>query len=216
MPAETPETSSAVPYPLLMSIQQGTMEYRYRRIPTLKNPFDIAIYPLLLEEARPRTLIEIGSHKGGSAVWFADMGASLGLSMHVYSVDLAKVTAVSHPSVTFLEGDARKLADTFADQFLADLPRPWLVIEDADHHYQTTLEVLRFFDHRLVAGEYLVVEDGILSDMLVAGHYAGGPGRAIDEFLRASDGRYAIDRRYCDYFGRNVTWNVDGYLRRQR
>jgi hypothetical protein len=140
MPAETTETSSAVPYPLLMSIQQGTMEYRYRCIPTLKNPFDIAIYPLLLEEARPRTLIEIGSHKGGSALWFADMSANLGFAMHVYSVDLAKVTAVSHPSVTFLEGDARKLADTFADQFLADLPRPWLVIEDADHHYQTTLE----------------------------------------------------------------------------
>ena len=60
------------------------------------------------------------------------------------------------------------------------------------------------------------LEDGILSDMLVADHYAGGPARAIDEFLRASDGRYAIDRRYCDYFGRNVTWNVHGYLRRQR
>src|SRR5258708_35072876 len=203
MPAETPETSSAVPYPLLMSIQQGTMEYRYRRIPTLKNPFDIAIYPLLLEEARPRTLNEIGSHMGGSALWFADMGASLGLSMHVYSVDLAKVTAVSHPSVTFLEGDARKLADTFADQFLADLPRPWLVIEDADHHYQTTLEVLRFFDHRLVAGEYLVVEDGIPSDMLVAGHYAGGPGRRLDGFLSTPRGRKAIVPRVFNYFVRH-------------
>ena len=96
MPAETPGTSSALPYPLLMSIQQGTMEYRYRCIPTLKNPFDIAIYPLLLEEARPRTLIEIGSHKGGSALWFADMSANLGFAMHVYSVDLATLTAVSH------------------------------------------------------------------------------------------------------------------------
>src|ERR1700682_4823251 len=135
MPAETTESSSAVPYPLLMSIQQGTMEYRYRCIPTLKNPFDIAIYPLLLEEARPRTLIEIGSHKGGGAVWFADMSANLGFAMHVYSVDLAKVTAVSHPSVTFLEGDARKLADTFADQFLADLLRPWPVIQAVALHH---------------------------------------------------------------------------------
>jgi cephalosporin hydroxylase len=216
MTVEVPKTSSALPYPLLMSIQQGTMDYRYRSIPTLKNPFDIAIYSLLLDEVRPRTLIEIGSHKGGSALWFADMGANLGLSMHVYSVDLAKVTAVNHPSVTFVEGDARKLGDTFADQFLADLPRPWLVVEDADHQYQTTLEVLRFFDHRLVAGEYLVVEDGIISDMLLADRYAGGPARAIDEFVRASDGRYATDRRYCDYFGHNVTWNADGYLRRQQ
>ena len=89
------------------------------------------------------------------------------------------------------------------------------MIDDADHrHYETTLAVLRFFDPLMAAGEYIVIEDGILTDMRVAGDYGGGPALAIHDFLAGAGGRYEIDRTYCDYFGRNVTWNVDGYLRR--
>ena len=35
----------------LMTIQRGTMAYRYRGLPLLKNPFDLALYPLLIEQA---------------------------------------------------------------------------------------------------------------------------------------------------------------------
>jgi cephalosporin hydroxylase len=50
--------------------------------------------------------------------------------------------------------------------------------------------------------------------MRVADSYDGGPLRAIHEFLARTAPRYEIDRSLCDYFGPNVTWNVDGYLRR--
>ena len=59
-----------------------------------------------------------------------------------------------------------------------------------------------------------VFEDGILTAMRVPELYDGGPLRAIHEFLARNEGRYEIDRTFCDYFCRNVTWNVDGYLRR--
>jgi cephalosporin hydroxylase len=206
--------TSAIPYPLLVSVQQGTMQYRYRGVPMLKNPFDLAIYPLLLAHARPRSLIEIGSHRGGSAIWFADVAANLGLPLHVHSIDRTVVNDVAHSAVTFLEGDARDLGRILTDDVIAALPRPLLVVEDADHHFDTCLAVLSFFDLRLFPGEYIVIEDGILLDMLAADGYAGGPARAIAAFLAGSGGRYAIDRAFCDYFGRNVTWNVDGYLRR--
>ena len=62
----------------------------------------------------------------------------------------------------------------------------------------------------------MIVEDGILGDMRVAELYDGGPARAVREFVAASAGRWSIDRTFCDYFGRNVTWNVDGWLRRVR
>lgn len=144
--------SSDVPYELLNSIQIGTMNYRYRDVPMLKNPFDLAIYPLLLAQAQPRTPIEIGSYRGGSAMWFADVAASLGLPIHVYSVDIVKVTGVSHPSVTFLEGNARDLAQVLASDFLGAMPRPLLVIEDSDHYFETCLFVLNFFDTWLSPG----------------------------------------------------------------
>jgi cephalosporin hydroxylase len=216
MADDVPQTGSAVPYDLLMTIQKGTMDYRYRGIPTLKNPFDLALYPMLLEQTKPRTLMEIGSYKGGSALWFSDLAARLGFPMEVYSIDVAPPADVTRPGITFLTGDAQDLGATLKDELLESLPRPWLVIDDADHSRSTTLAVLRFFDKWLRPGEYIVVEDGIVTDMRVPELYDGGPRQAIQEFLRAHGDRYAIDRTYCDYFGHNVTWNVDGFLRRER
>jgi cephalosporin hydroxylase len=205
---------SAIDYDLLMGIQQGTMAYRYRGIPLLKNPFDLALYPLLLDLARPRTLIEIGSYQGGSALWFSDQGRALGLELAVVSVDREVPQNVAAPNITFIEGDADALRDALSPTFMASLARPLLVVEDSSHLAGTTAAVLDFFDAWLKSGEYIVIEDGILTDMRVAAQYDGGPLRAIEAFLQRKPGRYAIDRDFCDYFGRNVTWNVNGYLRR--
>jgi cephalosporin hydroxylase len=209
---ETPR--SAIDYELLMAIQRGTMAYRYRGIPLLKNPFDLALYPMLLDHAKPRTLIEIGSYRGGSAVWFADQGRALGLELAVVSVDRELPQGVVAPNVTFLEGDAHALANVLSPDFMSALPRPLLVVEDSSHLAGTTTAVLDFFDPLLRSGEYIVIEDGILTDMRAADRYDGGPLRAIEAFLGRNPGRYTIDRHFCDYFGRNVTWNVNGYLRR--
>ena len=42
--------------------------YTYRGVPMLKNPFDLALYLLLLRRLKPRTVIEIGSKSGGSGL----------------------------------------------------------------------------------------------------------------------------------------------------
>ena len=201
---------SDLPYELLMKIQQGTMAYRYRGVPLLKNPFDLALYPLLLAQQQPATLIEIGSYGGGSALWFADQRPG----MRVLSIDLEPPVDVAHENVTFLRGDACDLGRVLTDEVMSAVARPLLVIEDSSHVAGTTAAVLTFFDRWLRPGEYIVVEDGILTAMSVAETYDGGPLRAIHEFLARTNGKYEIDRSFCDYFGRNVTWNVDGYLRR--
>jgi cephalosporin hydroxylase len=201
---------SDIPYALLMKIQQGAMAYRYRGVPMLKNPFDLALYPLLLDRAKPRTLIEIGSHAGGSALWFADQVPG----MRVWSIDLQPPSGIAHPDVTFLQGDARNVAAVLTPAAMRAIERPLLVVEDSSHLASTTTAVLDFFDPWLRPGEFVVVEDGILTAMRVAESYEGGPLRAIHEFIARTSPRYEIDRSLCDYFGTNVTWNVDGYLRR--
>ena len=90
------------------------------------------------------------------------------------------------------------------------------MIEDADHHYQTTLGVLRFMDSHMRCGEYILVEDGVCDSFGNEAKYDGGPSRAIGEFLAEHPGKYEIDESYCDFFGYNVTWNPNGYLRRVR
>ena len=100
---------------------------------------------------------------------------------------------------------------------LAALPHPLLVVEDADHRPATTLAVLRFFDPWLQPGDYIAIEDGIVDDLFDPSAVAsldGGPRPAIAAFLAERGDDYAIDTSLCDAFGRNVTWNVNGYLQR--
>jgi cephalosporin hydroxylase len=68
----TRRAGSVIPSYLLGSIQRGHFLYTYKGIPTLKNPFDWALYPMLLWEVRPNRIIEVGSNQGGTAAWLAD------------------------------------------------------------------------------------------------------------------------------------------------
>ena len=220
MPAATPLPTdqrswhTSLPRPTLLSLQRSLHNYQYRGVPLLKNPFDLALYPTLLWKLKPLSIIEIGSKSGGSALWMGDLLNSFGIDGHVYSLDIVKVEAVSHPRVTFLEADGRALGETLRPEFLQRLPRPWLVIEDADHAYETSSAVLKFFDPWLQPQEYIVIEDGIISDLSEIADCNSGPHRALKEFLAQHRGEYDIDADYCDFFGYNLTWCTNGFLRK--
>ncbi len=207
---------SALDAKTMASIQNATHNYSYRGVPMIKNPFDSAIYPLLLWQVKPKTIIEIGSKSGGSALWFGDMLQNFGIDGHVYSLDIVKVSTVSHPRVTFMEANGRELEKTLEKSWLEALPRPLLVIEDADHSYETSSAVLRFFAAHLRPDEYIVIEDGIISDLSNDAHANSGPHRAIKEFIGRHPGEYDIDAEYADYFGYNFTWCTNGFLRKKR
>lgn len=200
---------------LLETIQRGTLAYSYRDVQTFKNPFDLALYTLLLWRVKPRTIIEIGSNRGGSALWMRDMMLVFGVKCAIHSVDVDPPAGIEIGGVTFHRGDGRRLGETFDEAFLRGVARPLLVIEDADHMPETTLAVLNFFDPWMQPEEYIVVEDAVIVDLGLAEHYRGGPSVAIDRFLADRGMDYEVDRSYCDYFGRNVTWNVNGYIRRR-
>ncbi len=203
-----------IPFDLLMKIQTGTMDYSYKDVPTLKNPFDLALYSKLIWNTKPRTILEIGSNAGGSALWMADQCDVMDIPAKIWSLDINPVTDVTHERVTFIAGDGRNLEKTWSRNWIAELPQPLIVIEDADHHYETTLAALEHFSSLIGTEDWIIVEDGILTAMGVEDDYGGGPCRAIKEFLASPSGEnFMIDRSYCDFFGSNVTWNTDGFLR---
>lgn len=212
----TRDRRSALPLEALATIQKGTLAYTYKGIPCLKNPFDFALYTKLLQETKPKTIIELGSHSGGSALWLADLLTTFDSDGHVYSIDIRPVANLQDRRITFLAGDVLHLEQVLPAGLLANLPRPLLVIEDTAHRYETTIAALRFFAPHLAPGEYILIEDGIVNDLAPIGYeeFMDGPNRAIFSFLKETGGRYAIDTDYCDYFGHNFTYNTNGYLRR--
>jgi cephalosporin hydroxylase len=152
-------------------------------------------------------------------LWLSDILRSYGVDYTIHSIDIHPPENREFPGVFFHRGDGRQLADTLSEDLLTRIHRLLMVIEDADHRPSRTLSVLRFFDRWLRPGEYIVIEDGIVDDLFDKDRIdqlEGGPRPAIADFLEERGDDYEIDQRLCDFFGSNVTWNVNGYLRRVR
>jgi cephalosporin hydroxylase len=66
--------------------------------------------------------------------------------------------------------------------------------------------VLNFFHPHLRSGEYFVIEDGLLSE---------GVRDALDDLFESREREYEVDASLCDLFGYNMTWNLNGYIRKR-
>jgi len=203
---------TAFPPKFLPAFQMGALAYTYKGIACLKNPIDLAIYTKLIWDLRPRSLIEIGSNHGGSALWFADQLTSMGLDCPVLSIDLRPPADIADPRIEFLAGDAAQLSECLSRDRLTRLAHPWLIVEDSAHLYPVTIAAIRFFAATMRTGDVLVVEDGVIDDLGLTEPYDGGPNRAVAEFVAASPRTFRVMEEYCDMFGTNATYNPNGYL----
>lgn len=198
------------------AIQHGTVKTKYRGVPFCKSPLDIGLYINLIDQLTPRTVIEIGSLHGGSALWFADMLTNYGVENgRVISVDIKPPKDFGDERILFLKGDAKNLGAVLPPDAMAALPHPFLVVEDSSHYYPETYAVLEFFAEHCQSGDYVVVEDGIVSLLSGPGYrqYEGGPNRAIADFM-ASNQAFEIDENLCDFYGYNMTYCLNGWLRK--
>jgi len=166
--------------------------FSWRGVPCFKSNYDIALYSMLLDELRPRTIIELGSGAGGSSLLFADLCASKGLSTKIISVDRA-VAKVSDPRIAFIQADCLEwLAESGKSP---KFERPCLLIEDFHG------DLAGFFDKIdaiLEENDYLVIEDSLPKQNRIAETIAGRP--------------YFIDCKYTDFFGVNCTSAINSIL----
>jgi cephalosporin hydroxylase len=173
----------------------------------------LALYTLLLSKLRPRTIIEIGSASGGSGLWFSAQARGLALDAVVYSFDIKPPNIKDSENLFFSFGDIYQLQNSNLPEILESCPRPLLVVEDGPHTYEGCMAALEFFHKHLHAGDYIVIEDGIVNELGYK-NYKNGPNRAISDFLEDKRKNYIVDTDYCSFFGHNVTWNTNGYIRK--
>ena len=185
-----------------------------------KGPLEIAIYPMLLYELRPQTIIELGALNGGSAIWLADLLESFAIKCSIYSLDielsLLHEKAKTDKRIHFLQGDCNNLRASLSPQFLAKLPHPWLIIEDAHVNLTGVLEY--FHSNGLQSKDYLIVEDTNIY-MWEYWKENGGDKKEVQSGLRkltdlrhwllSHPDEYLIDTHYQDMFGKNGSkcWN---------
>ncbi|MCB0739690.1 MAG: hypothetical protein KDB92_01240 [Chitinophagaceae bacterium] len=194
----------------LQSIDKGHHNVKYRGVQAQRSPFDYVIYQMIISEVQPDLIIEVGTNFGGSALYMADLLEVLGKG-EVHSIDITD----NCPEIVKRHSRIKLFHKGFEnyDLHLAESAEKVLIIEDASHIYEDTLGALQKFANVVSIGSYLIVEDGIVDKLGVSKKFNGGPCRAIREFL-PQHSEYVVDRKWCDFFGKNATNNVNGYLKR--
>ncbi|MEK7163460.1 MAG: CmcI family methyltransferase [Patescibacteria group bacterium] len=194
----------------LIGVYNGHFFVTYRGIPTFKCPFDYVMYQMILSEISPDLVVEIGTNEGGTALYLADLMDAIGYGT-IHTIDIkdgANETARRHPRIKFFTEGWEKYDLKNGNGF-----SKILVIDDASHNHPDTFNAMKKFAPLISVGSYLIVEDGIVTKLGRDGSLNGGPLRSIHEFLR-TDLRFAIDRKRSDMFGKDSTFNIDGYLKR--
>lgn len=196
--------------PKTNDIAEGVYYGSYGNVTCLKNPLDLMAYNQIIFQVRPTLILEIGTYRGGSALYFADLLRRMGGKRHVHTFDINDEVAPEakwDPLITFHPGGW----ETF-DPGLVGPDDRVLVIEDSAHTYENTLAVLRRFAGFVNPNSYFIVEDG--ATCLDRPEMHGGPLRAIEEFLE-EDRRFEVDPEMEYLYGAGNSHCLKGFLRRR-
>jgi cephalosporin hydroxylase len=166
---------------------------------------------MIIAEVKPDLIIEIGTNSGGGALYLADLLNNIGHGL-VHSIDINDISdsiVKNHHRVKLFHEGYQGYDTAQIKEF-----DKILVVEDGSHNYKDTLAALHIFSPFVTSGSYFIVEDGIVNNLGIEKKFDGGPLRAINEFL-SRDNNFEIDRKWCDFYGNNATFNVNGYLRKK-
>ena len=192
------------------TIDKGHHQVSYRGVNAIRCPFDYVIYQMIISEIKPDLIIEIGTRKGGGAYYMADLLDNIGKGI-IHTIDIVdevEPIVKEHKRIKFFTDGWENYPIELAKSFTKIL-----VIEDASHMYLDSIGALNKFHSLVSKDSYFIVEDGIVNKLGLEKKYDGGPLRAIREFL-PNHPDFIVDRKWCDMFGKNATFNVNGYLKK--
>jgi cephalosporin hydroxylase len=179
--------------------------------PVWQNVLDLWTIQETLVEIKPDLLIECGTNRGGSAIFYGQLFDLLGKG-RVITIDIEKMHDRSHPRVTFLIGSSTDPEIVSQVRAAAEnVPGPVLVILDSDHSAAHVARELDAYAPLVTPGSFLLVQDGVIDVLPILRSERPGPLPAIQAFLK-SHPEFEVD---C---GRNerflITHHPMGWLRR--
>ena len=178
--------------------------FKWKDLTLMKDPMTLSIYLQLLQDVKPKTILEFGTYEGGSSLWMKDMAKSLGFEceIHTFDIDENKVKLTQDDDINFYCLDNYDIKKFVVDNknLLSNLESPILVVEDS---HENVMELLTEIDQFLSKDDYLIVEDTIDEQK----H------QQMLEFLE--NDKYEVDTHYCDFWGYNNTWNFNSFLRKK-
>ena len=233
VPIESRTITCSLPLSYWDNIARNSCYVSWKDIAVQKDSLQIVATQQLIQELQPKTIIEFGSFRGGSALWLADIQESCVKDGKVVSldIDLGNVDLrVRHdPRIEFIQGNSNYIEQALPIQKLKDFLHPILVIEDA--HINTVGILDYFHDNLLKLGDYFIVEDTNIDynnacykvlieefDHSYCNNKLENLNNKIvnlKSWLQSKDNAYLVDTKYVDPFGIvNATKNWNSVIKK--
>jgi cephalosporin hydroxylase len=180
--------------------------------PILKCPLDLWVYQEIIFQSEPTLIVETGTFKGGSALYFSHLFDLMRREGRIISIDIATQDNLpKHDRITYHTASS---IDSSTIEFLKSRIREndrIMVILDSDHHYDHVLKELQLYSPLVTKGLYLIVEDtNVSGNPVFDPRYDQGPMEAVLEFMKG-DPPFTIDKKREKHL---LTYNPKGYLLR--
>ena len=188
-------------------------------IPIQKNPCDLWMMQQIIYETKPDIIVETGTFRGGSALYFAHTLEGMGLkNSKVVTVDIedacreASTLPLWQKHVEFILGSSTDAAVVEQIRQTCRGKRV-LVVLDSVHEKDHVLKELELYGPLVSPGSYLVVED-TNSDGVPVFPGSIGPTAALKEFLPTPEGQHF--KQDASREAMVLTFNPGGWLKRER
>lgn len=180
----------------------------------IKTMADVDRYEAIIEAVAPAIIVELGTNRGGSALWLAETAGC-----PVITVDV--VPQVPLDVFQRWDGDVvQVIGDSIDPQVIAEVEAsvkgadgPVMVILDSDHSAGHVYAELCAYAPLVTPGSYCAVEDTLVRWMPWWG-YAGSPLDAAENWLAEHPGEWINDLEVENMSERSQ--NPGGWLRRVR
>jgi len=183
--------------------------------PVWKSVMDLWVYQEIIFENKPDVIIETGTARGGSALYYANlfdmMAAGRGL---VVTVDInAKPNLPQHKRIKYVNGDSVNKDVLRTVRGCIREHDKVMVILDSMHTEKHVTRELNAYSSMVNVGQYLIVEDTNIKGHPVINPNAGpGPWEAVHKFLKGKGkSHFAVDLSR-EKFG--MSFNPEGFLMR--
>jgi cephalosporin hydroxylase len=180
--------------------------------PIWQNVLDLWVIQETISEVKPELLIECGTNRGGSSLFYAHLLDLTESSGSVITIDVEKLHNLSHPRITYLLGSSTdpKIVSQVRER-VAACKGPVLVILDSDHSASHVAAELVAYTPFVTHGSYCMVQDGVIDTF--GDFKAGRPGplAALKAFMKPGNG-FVIDEERSSRF--LITHHPQGWLKR--
>jgi cephalosporin hydroxylase len=181
-------------------------------VPVWQNILDLWVIQETISEIRPALLIETGTNRGGSALFYANIMDLLG-SGRVITIDIERLHELNHPRIQFLHGSSTDEAVVERVRVAAQATDgPVMVILDGDHSRNHVARELELYAPLVTPGSLLLSQDGVIDQLSMFSDSRPGPLPANREFLQRHP-EFEHDRERNERF--IITHHPLGWIRRR-